>query len=55
MAKMKRYLGIDVGTTAVKAALFTASGRMVRVASCDYPLHTPRPTWVEQEPQDWIR
>ena len=55
MTKAKRYLGIDVGTTAVKAAVFTASGRMVRIASCDHPLHTPRPTWVEQKPEDWIR
>jgi len=55
MGTAKRYLGIDVGTTAVKAALFTESGGMARVASCAYPLHTPHAGWVEQNPADWIR
>jgi len=55
MPKAKRYLGIDVGTTAVKAALFSASGKMLSAASCGYPLHTPRPGYAEQDPEDWMR
>lgn len=55
MPKARRYLGIDVGTTAVKAALFSANGRMLSVASCGYPLHTPRPGYAEQDPEDWMR
>ena len=55
MPRTNRYLGIDVGTTAVKTALFSENGRMLRVASCGYPLHTPRPGWAEQDAEDWMR
>lgn len=46
-------LGIDVGTTAAKAALFTVDGRLSGVAQADYPLNHLRPNWVEQNPEDW--
>jgi xylulokinase len=52
---MRFTLGIDVGTTAVKAALFATDGRMIRVASCPYPLYTPKPGWAEQDAEDWMR
>ncbi len=46
-------LGIDVGTTAVKALLIDAAARVVTQAGVEYPLHTPRPGWSEQDPADW--
>ena len=46
-------LGIDVGTTAVKAALFSLDGQLVGVGNVAYPIHYVRPGWVEQQPQDW--
>lgn len=46
-------LGIDVGTTAVKAALFALDGSLQAIGSADYPTHYLRPGWVEQQPQDW--
>ena len=46
-------LGIDLGTTSVKVLLVDSGGRVVGRASAGYPLHTPRPGWVEQDPDDW--
>ncbi len=48
-----RLLGIDVGTTGCKAVLVDAAGTVRAEATCDYPLHTPRPAWSEQDPHDW--
>lgn len=44
-------LGIDEGTTAVKAALFDADLRLVREARRDKATSQPRPGWVEQDPE----
>jgi xylulokinase len=46
-------LGIDVGTTGTKALLVDTAGQVVARATHDYPLHTPRPGWAEQDPHDW--
>jgi xylulokinase len=46
-------LGIDVGTSALKAVLLDADGALMGEASATYPLHTPRPGWTEQAPEDW--
>jgi xylulokinase len=46
-------LGVDVGTSGVKALLIAPSGAVVASASESYPLYTPRPLWAEQNPDDW--
>lgn len=46
-------LGIDIGTTGVKAIAVGARGDAVGRAERGYPLSTPRPGWVEQDPEDW--
>lgn len=46
-------LGIDIGTTAAKAALFGVDGRLQAVGSAEYPLYHIRPGWVEQQPEEW--
>ena len=46
-------LGIDVGTSGTKAILITEEGKVVAHATYEYPLHTPKPGWSEQDPQDW--
>src|SRR5215472_3343603 len=47
-------LGIDLGTTGVKAVLFNAEdGKALSSAFCSYPLFHPRPGWAEQQPEDW--
>ncbi|MFI9406943.1 FGGY-family carbohydrate kinase [Nocardia sp. NPDC052316] len=46
-------VGIDVGTTAVKAALFTGHGTVLRRHTGGHAMVRPRPGWAEQEPQQW--
>lgn len=46
-------LGIDIGTTTVKAMLFDAAGSVLRSAREEYPIHYPQRGWAEQEPDDW--
>jgi xylulokinase len=48
-------VGLDVGTTGVKAVAISADGDVLAVAEEGYPLSTPRPGWSEQDPEDWVR
>jgi xylulokinase len=48
-------IGLDVGTSGVKAILIAADGTVVATAGAEYPLLTPRPGWTEQEPEHWWR
>src|SRR5947209_485968 len=51
---MHALLGIDLGTTGVKAALFSAEdGHVLSSAFVDYPLMHPQPGWAEQDPATW--
>src|SRR5947209_1097603 len=51
---MQTLLGIDLGTSGVKAALFAAEdGAVLTDAFVDYPLYHPHPGWAEQNPADW--
>jgi xylulokinase len=50
---MARLLGIDIGTSACKVVLVDDRGTVIGQASRSYPLHSPRPTWSEQDPEDW--
>ncbi len=46
-------LGIDIGTSGVKAVALDAGGKVVASTARTYPLLTPKPGWTEQRPQDW--
>lgn len=46
-------LGIDIGTSACKVALFSPDGTVVAQHSEDYPVLYPHPGWAEQRPDDW--
>jgi xylulokinase len=48
-------VGLDVGTTAVKGIAIDPSGAVLAAAEAGYQLSTPRPGWVEQDPEDWWR
>ena len=48
-------VGIDVGTTGVKALALSPDGEVLATATHGYPLSTPRPGWAEQDPGDWLR
>ncbi len=49
------YIGIDLGTSAVKLLLMNEKGKILNVVSREYPLYFPQPGWSEQSPEDWIR
>jgi xylulokinase len=46
-------LGLDIGTSNIKAALATPDGRVVAQAQAPYPMQRSRPGWAEQNPEDW--
>jgi xylulokinase len=48
-------IGLDVGTTGVKALAVTPTGEVVASVEEEYELSTPQPGWAEQDPQDWWR
>lgn len=51
---MALLLGIDLGTSSVKAVLFDSdAGRVVGVAAREYPILKPAPDRAEQNPDDW--
>lgn len=47
------YIGVDLGTSAVKLLLMEGDGRIVNIVSREYPLYFPHPGWSEQKPEDW--
>lgn len=53
MAAADLVLGFDVGTSAVKAALYAPGGGLVASALASAPLLLPQPGWAEQAPADW--
>ena len=48
-----QYIGIDLGTSAVKLLLVNEAGAILNTVSEEYPLYFPQPGWSEQEPNDW--
>ena len=55
MARGSTFVGLDVGTTGVKAIAVSPNGEVVARAEREYPLATPAPGWAEQDPEDWWR
>ena len=47
------YIGIDLGTSAVKLLLMDEGGAVLNTVSKEYPLSFPHPGWSEQNPEDW--
>jgi xylulokinase len=47
------FLGIDLGTSAVKAVLLDSHGAVRAMASHPLPISNPQPRWSEQQPEDW--
>ena len=48
------YIGIDLGTSAVKLLLMDERGSIKNIVSEEYPLFFPHPGWSEQNPEDWM-
>lgn len=49
------YIGIDLGTSAVKLLLMDEGGSIKNIVSKEYPLEFPHPGWSQQNPEDWLR
>ena len=47
------YIGVDLGTSAVKLLLMESDGTIANLVSEKYPIAFPKPGWSEQEPSDW--
>ena len=52
---MTSLVGLDIGTSGVKALALSAEGEVVERAEEEYPLSIPQPGWAEQNPDDWVR
>jgi len=50
---MEYLLGIDIGTSGTKTALFGQDGKAVSSVTIEYPLYQPNNGWAEQDPADW--
>ncbi len=50
---MDYLLGLDIGTSGVKALLISVEGKVVGSTTYSYPLSTPQSGWAEQNPEDW--
>lgn len=48
-------LGIDIGTSACKVAIFDKEGNVVAAENRDYDVYYPQPGWAEQNPEEWWR
>ena len=47
------YLGIDVGTSGVKAVILSHAGQLLGQATAPLAVSRPQPLWAEQDPRDW--
>ena len=47
------YIGVDLGTSAVKLLLMDETGEIHNTVTREYPLEFPRPGWSQQNPEDW--
>ncbi|SMC59169.1 xylulokinase [Oscillospiraceae bacterium] len=50
-----RYIGVDLGTSAVKLLLMTGEGEILKIVSREYPVSFPKNGWSEQDPEDWYK
>jgi xylulokinase len=50
---MSLFIGVDLGTSAVKLLLVDETGKILNSVTKDYPLYFPQPGWSEQNPADW--
>ena len=49
------YIGVDLGTSAVKLLLVDEKGAILNSVTREYPLIFPQPGWCEQNPAEWWR
>src|SRR6056300_1731736 len=47
------FIGIDVGTSSIKALLVSPTGEVLASSNPQYPFQTPAPLWAETDPEVW--
>ena len=52
---MEYLIGVDIGTSGTKTALFNRDGVVISSATEEYPMYQPKNGWAEQAPEDWWR
>ena len=52
---MNYYLGVDIGTTSVKAVAFSARGEVLAKHAVAYGMRHPKPDWSEQDPAEIVQ
>ena len=52
---MAHFLGIDIGTSAVKALICDEAQAVAAETSVPLAISRPRPLWSEQDPRDWVK
>ena len=53
MAEKQLLIGIDLGTSSSKVALFERDGSVVATVTREYPVYYPQEGWAEQDPDEW--
>lgn len=48
------YIGIDLGTSAVKLLMMDERGNVKKIVTREYSIYFPKPGWAEQNPEDWF-
>lgn len=51
---MNLYIGLDLGTSALKGLLVAENGKIIKQATEEYPICYPQNGWSEQNPDDWL-
>ena len=49
------YIGVDLGTSAVKLLAMSSEGEILKTVSVEYPISFPQSGWSEQNPEDWYK
>jgi len=49
------FVGLDLGTTGIKALMCDRSGRVVASSFQPHGLNHPKPAWAEQDPNEWAK
>ncbi|MFO7881267.1 MAG: xylulokinase [Kosmotogaceae bacterium] len=52
---MKKYLGIDIGTTGIKALVVSEEGTVLDMFNQSLKMNSPKPAWAEQNPEEWFQ
>ena len=47
------FIGVDLGTSAVKLLAMSSEGKILKTVSVEYPISFPKSGWSEQRPEDW--